>query len=439
MGLGVTIGQTILPVPYLQMSLPAEFTSRWTPAFRLFESASGAYLSDLDYAALKPAIAKSYYVRSDGSDAAAGTVGAPLLSLSAALAKSDVDAVVIDCSGGDYIMRGSRGWNNTQASRSLSVRVIGPGRAISVASGSTTAPTWTLHAGNIYKCTIAAAEASSVIDLANREGDGFYQRLASVGSVGVVVAGTYYHDGTDLYVRAFDSRSLIGDERMAPCSTSNNARIPSASRTTFIEGIEFVGGAPLIYVATGAVDPLVVAIDCSFQGSRTGGGGAQDNVTITGPGRFYFRRCGSARANRDAFNYHGNANGDPRIFEDECWTGLSGYVGPSDNASTSHENSAIIRLNGRYRGALNRTVIDINDVRALLLGCQIGQARTIATSNEGLSAADTAKTWVAGSSFESGGNPQISIIGAAAVVAYRRMPAPGRAGTGEDTGTLTSW
>ena len=437
MGLGITIGQTILPVPYLQMSLPAEFASRWTPDFRLFESASGAYLSDLDYAALKPAIAKSYYVRSDGSDAAAGTAGAPLLSLSAALAKSDVDEVVIDCSGGDYIMRGSRGWNNTQASRSLSVRVIGPGKAISVASGSTAAPTGTLHAGDIYKTVIAATEASSVIDLANQEGDGFYQRLAEVGSIGAVVAGSYYYDGgtTTLYVQAHDSRSLIGDERMTPCSTSNNGRITSASRTTFIEGVEFVGGAPLIYVATGAVDPLVVAIDCSFQGSRSNN---QSNVQIEGPGRFYFRRCGSARAHRDAFNYHGNANGDPRIFEDECRIDLTGQAGPSDNASTAHESTAIIRLNGHYRGALNRTIIDINDTRSLMLGCLIGQARTVAAGNECLAVSDTNMSWMAGVSFEAGSNPQLSIIGTASV-AWRDMPAPERAGTGEDVGTLTTW
>lgn len=435
MGLGITIGQTILPVPYLQMSLPAEFASRWTPDFRLFESASGAYLSDLDYAALKPAIAKTYHVRSDGSDAAAGTVGAPLLSLSAALAKSDVDAVVIDCSGGDYIMRGARGWNNTQPSRSLSVRVIGPGRAISVASGSAAAPTWTLHAGNIYKTTIAATEASSVIDLANRDGDGFYQRLAFTGSEGAMVAGTCYHNGTELLCWPSDSRSLIGDERMTPCSTANNGRITSASRTTFIEGVEFVGGAPLIYVGTGAVDPLVVAIECSFQGSRSSN---QSNVQIEGPGRFYFRRCGSARAHRDAFNYHGNANGDPRVFEDECWTGLSGYVGPSDNASTAHEGIAIIRLSGRYRGALNRTIIDINDTRSLMLGCLIGQARTVTAGNECLAVADTNKSWIAGVSFEAGSNPQLSIIGTASV-AWRDMPAPERAGTGEDVGALTSW
>lgn len=418
------------------VALPADFLARWTPDFQIYRMAR-SYFTKLDYAALKPAISKTYYVKSTGSDAAAGTVEAPLLSLSTALAKSDVDEVVIDCSGGDYIMRGARGWNNTQPSRDVSVRVIGPGRAISVATASSTLPTWVSTAGAVYKTTIAAASARSVIDLANKEADGFYQRLAEVGSTGAVAStpGSWFHDGTDLHAQAYDGRNLTGDALLLPCGSGNNCRVPSANRTIYVDGVDFVGGVPLNFTAAGAVDPLVVALNCSFQGSHNQNA---NNVTILGPGRFYFYRCGSGRGHRDGFNYHGNAFGDPKFFENECWTGLSGYAGPSDNASTSHENAVGVRLNGRYYGALNRTVADINTTMIAMFGGTIGQARTVAAGNECLAQQNSNKSYIAGVRFEGGGNAEL-VVTSTATVARRDMPAPGRAATLEDVGTLTGW
>jgi len=438
MGLTLGMGGSPAAVPYLQMTLPTAFTDRWSPPMTFFESAGGQYLTNYDYTTLKPAITKTYWVAAGGNDGGAGTEGAPLASLSVALAKGDVDEIVINTAAGDYLMRGSLGWNNTQPSRSLSIRVVGGNRAISIAASSTSAPTWVAVSGAIYKTTITAANSSSVMDLANLQSDGFWQRLTAAGSLGAMTAGTYFHDGTDLNVWAYDSRNLVGDLRMSPCSESNNGRIPSASRTTYIDGVDFVGGAPLIYVAAGAVDPLVVPRNCTFQGARSTSGGAKNNVSIEGPGRFYFDRCGSARSNEDAFNYHGNANGSPKVFENECWTSTSGSVATNHNASSAHEDTPIIRLNGRYLGAFGRPVADINDARVINLGCTFGQSQSTAAANECLTAANTALSWNGGCRFESGPNPQLAVLNTATAY-YRKMAAPVRAGTIEDTGTLSVW
>lgn len=436
--LGLSSAQAV-PVPYLQMTLPSGFTDRWAAPMTFFESAGGQYLTNYDLTTLKPAIAKTYYCSRTGSSGAAGTSqGAPLDKLSTCLAKVDVDEVVIDCSDGvDWYARNSFGWNNTQPSRDVSVRVIGPGKFYSISSGSTNLPTWVNTTGAVYKTTLVVGSAGSVIDMSIAESDGFFNRPTAVASTAAVLAtpGTYYHDGTDLHVQALDSRNLVGDTRMQPCATTNNCRIPSASRTVYMDGINFIGGVPLAYVAAGVVDPLVVALNCTFQGSHSTNA---NGVGITGPGRFYFYRCGAGRNYRDQFNYHGDANGDPKFFENECWTGIGGYVGTSDNASTSHENAAGIRLNGRYVGSLNRTIADINDTRIMVLGGYAGQARTVAAANEDLAQQNTNLTWLGGVSLQAGANPQL-VITNTATVAYRKMTAPTRAGTGEDTGTLTTW
>lgn len=424
------------------LDIPANFASRWDPPFDFYETNMGHYYTNYDYTTLIPAITKTYYVRgaansngAAGSDAADGSLATPLLSLSAALGKSDWDEIVIDCTDGDYIMLGSRGWANTITSRSGSIRKIGSGRAISVRTASTTLPTWVNVSGAIYKTTISATNSSSTIDLSITESDGFFYRQQLAASQVAMTAGTYYHDGTDLFVWASDSRNLVGDTKMLPCSTANNCRIASASLTTYIDGIDFVGGVPLNFTSAGVVDPLVAALNCTFQG---GASNSQNNISITGPIRFYPYRCGSARAWRDAFNYHGDANGDPKVFENECWTSTSGYNTTSDNASTAHENTAVIRLNCRYRGARQRTVADINDTRSLILGCDIGQSRNTGAGCESLAQQNTNLTWIGGSRFEAGDNAPLVIVNTA-TVAYRKMTAPTRSGTVEDTGTLTTW
>ena len=433
--LGLGMGGSPVPVPYLQMTLPSGFTDRWAPPFTLFESEGGQYVTNYDYATLIPSIAKTYYVAAGGNDGGAGTEGAPLASLSVALAKSDVDAIVIDTSAGDYLMRGSLGWNNTQPSRSLSISVVGGNRAISIAASSTSAPTWVAVSGAIYKTTITAANSSSVMDLANLQSDGFWQRLTAAASVGAMTAGTYFHDGTDLNVWAYDSRNLVGDLYMSPCSESNNGRIASASRTTYMDGLDFVGGFGQRYVAAGVVDPLVVSLNCSFQGSASNGA---SDVQIEGPGRFYYYRCRAARSYRDGFNYHGNANGSPFVFENECSTGTSGSNSTSDNCSSAHEDAAIVRLNGVYRGSVGRPVADINATRVINLGCTFGQASSTSAANECLTVGNTGLSWNGGCRFDTGANPQCAILNTATLY-YRKMAAPVRSGTVEDTGTLSVW
>lgn len=436
----LVIGVAVADLPAATaIILPDEFLARWNPGVNLYNR-GGVYSTDFSYVTLKPAVTKTYRVKSGGNDAGAGGVGTELASLSIALAKGDVDRVLIDTMAGDYIMWGSLGWNNAQPSRNVSVEVTGPGRAISVCTSNvgTAAPqTWVNTAGAVYKTTVTATNARSVIDLANRELDGFYQRLDEVGSTAAVAStpGTWFHDGTDLHVQAWNSRNLIGDALMAVCGQGNNMRVPSASRTVYVDGVDFVGGIPLNYTGAGAVDPLCVVLNSTFQGCHNQSG---NGIFITGPGRFYIYRVGAGRNYRDQLNYHGNGFGDPKVFENECWTGLGGYIGTSDNASTSHENATILRLNGNYQMSLNRPIADILDTRVVMIGGRVGQARTVALAMECIAQQQTNKTWLDGVSIEAGGNAQL-MIHVGATVYYRNMPAPTRAGTGEDAGTLLAW
>jgi hypothetical protein len=426
MVIGVAVAD--LPPP-VAITLPDTFLARWNPGIT-FYNAGGVYLSNVNYVTLKPVPANTYYVKPGGNNGSAGTsLGTAFASLSTALGKTGKKRIIIDTSAGDYIMRNSVGWNNTQPDDDTSVEVTGPGRALSVLSGSVNAPTWEPVSGAIYKTTISAAGASSVIDLRIKDDDDFYHRQLSVGSQGAMLPGTTYHDGTDLFCWALDGRNLVGDQYMSPCSNSNNCRVPSANLTIHVDGLDFIGGAPLNMTATSATDPLAVFLNCTFQGSHNGNA---NDINILGPGRFYFYRCGAARAHRDGFNYHGNGFGSPKFYEKECWTATSGLVGPSDNATTSHEAAIGIRENGNYGASLNRTVADINTTLICMFGGRI--AAPLTPGSEALAQQDTNITWMDGVTIEG-----LTALVGSATLYYRNMPAPVRIGSTEDTGTLLQW
>lgn len=440
-GFGYDWGFQSSTAKYNELILPTAFTDRWVPPFDLFESSSGQYRTNLDYASLRPDYEKTYWVAPDGNNANPGTEGSPILDLSAAVVKTDAATglrIILNATSGDFLMPGARGWNNAQPTKNILLEKVGDGRAISIASSTTTAPTWAHHSGHIYATTISAANASSVMDLSLFESDGFNVRQNYVGSEGAMVAGSCFHNGAVLLCWALDSRNLVGDQYMWPCSESNNVRIPSASRTTFLDDLEAVGGAPLLYVGSGAVDPLVVAMNCRFQGSRSTSGGALNDFFAEGPGRFFSYRSGFARAYRDGVNYTGNANGSPNYFENENFFGTGGTTSVNDNASTSHNDSNGIRLNENPKGSVGRTVADVGNGRSINLGVLFGQPSSTATSNECYTTAGTTKAWLAGCRFAAGPNPQVSLINTSEIF-YRQMPAPVRAGTGEDTGTLAIW
>jgi len=450
---------TIAPI-----NVPSGF--RWASPPINLRRQGNSILTDFDITSIIPAITVTYYVDPvNGLDANAGTSrGAALQNLATALAKVDADQIRIINLTGDYIARTTRGWNNVQPTRSLSVIVEGGYRFISVQCASSVAVTWSVNGtySNVYQTTISSANSANVTDLKTssfvqyQDVNGLlqtapYSRLydtyQQVSSLALVAAtpGSWFNDGTNTYVNPRDGRNLVGDTFMQPTGSSNNGRFPSVNNLTlYVQGIDFVGGRPWYSFMLSTVTGTVAAFNnCSFQGA-----GGANGLNIASFQTVYCYRCFAGANYADGFNYHSNEsdgttpNTSPSFIEIECvayGNGTTGSAAVSDNASTCHDFANGIRLNGIYINSDDRVLADTNSAHTWNLGCYVGQAKQVGGGKESVSSIGTAsKMWCDSLQVLDGANQKWIATSGATLSAYN-CGNVGNATTGEAVGTIKSY
>lgn len=480
-GLGLSIPLAARqPAPRLQTA-PAIFATRW-PASQPVHQIGATYATDFDITTLKPAVTITYYVDPvAGADANAGTSrGAPLLNLSTALLKSDVDEVRIINLTADFVGRGTglagtgqKGWNNCQPTRSLSVIIEGPHRYISAGTSSQAVPVWTATGGrvNVYQSAFITASSVAVIDCTAKSQPAFapgamvpgaalailanappryraYNKLASIAAVEAQL-GSWFNDGAITYVHPFDDRDLTNTAntpKLIVGHSTNNGRYPDAAgRTVYLEGLDFVGGNTFNALTLNTGSKLVT-VRCGFHGSVGQG------LAITAPLEVYSYRSACYDNNADGFNYHANpANGlaateaaSPKWMEIECvaaGNGTTGSANTSDNASTPHERAAGIQLNCVYPDSDDRVVVSTDAAYTLCFGVVAGQAKQQIPARETFAALSVSIFWLYGCAPVRGtgqGNPDFIATGTASVF-HRDMTGVVNAGTGEATGTVAAF
>ena len=426
----------------LVSSIDTPIGFRWTGHPLTLRRSASSILTDFAITDYIPAVTNIWYVDPVNGVDGTGAVNnraLPLKNLSTALAKTDVDQIRIINLTGDYFVRTTGSWNNVQPSRSLSV-VPESGRLVSINAGSATLPTWAVNGtySNVYSAMITSANATGVTDLIVRTAHpGSYaltnkaaevlanvakpfRVLKKVSSLAAVTAeaGTWYHDGTQLHVRAHDDRNLVGDTFMQPTANTNNGRFTStvANLSIYVQGVDFVGGRPFyatVVEASAVSGCSLIFNDCTFQG-----GGVANGLAIEFNLTAYLYRCGAFYNFNDGFNYHcptapaaGGATTSPSAIEIECLAygnGTTGSSAVSDNASTAHEYSNVIRLNCVYPDSSDRVMVDIDNVNSWALGCIVGQAVTVAAGKENVAALNNARMWLDSCQVLDGSNPKFA-------------------------------
>lgn len=367
----------------------------WTD-FKL-SSPGGVPKCAFDPAQFMPSGTKEYMVSyTAGSDANAGTSwAAPLKSVSAALAKSDWDIITIDEAAG---YGGTSIYYGAVASRRAStvtrggiIRTRGGGKVTlansrNPTSGSTITPqTWVLYSGAAYSTNSPTVTGGGalVVDLGIIDSAGFPAVYAPVASAAAVAStpGSCYRDAatSTMYVQTADSRSIVGDNNIIICDSSNCfAWDPAAPGSTlWTENIRFVGGGRAFRAQQTTVSNygrnLVVHKNCDFCGGAT-----SVAYSIVGGFDVYLIDSTCTGSVQDAFNYHyasGNPTQHPRVFELRCKTGYTGYDNSgANNGSTTHAEGGsgglIVRALGTYYGSQGRTIHD-GGLYSLIFGCTI--------------------------------------------------------------------
>lgn len=433
--------------PMAPVLTPREF--RWVDHPLNLRRTPDGVITDFQVSDYVPPVTNIWYVDPTSGNDATGAVNnrnLPMRTLSEALKKADVDQIRIINVSGDFIARNSVGWHNIQATRSVGV-IVESGRLVSVQSASTVPPTWAAHATlpNTYRTAISAANSAGVTDLITRVSHPginvitnkwaevlnavarpfrTLKRVANEAAVGAE-PGTYTHNGTELIVQAHDSRNLIGDTFMQPTASSNNGRFPTSANnlTIYTRGIDFVGGRPFYAYVTEAAAPTgcrLVMEDCTLQG-----GGLSNGLDVQFNLLVILYRCGAYSNLNDGLNYHcpfapadAGRLTSPNVIEIECvahGNGLTGSTAASDNASTAHEFTNVIRLNCVYPNSADRVMADINDVHSWNIGVYVGQAGTVASGKESIAALNNCQMWLDSIAAPIGLNPRLASDGTSVV------------------------
>ena len=394
----------------------------------------GGIVTNFDITSKIPTISKTYYVDPiNGSNANSGLT-APLAKkdLAVVLLLADVDQIVITGLTADYVGLGTQSWNNVQPTRSLSVVNNTGYRYISAACSIL--PVWSVNGtySNVYSTPITASSAGGVTDVSvsniitgiSLTGSTIsldnvpkrYRTLLKVTSLAAVsaTAGTWFHDGTSLHVRAHDDRNLIGDTKMLPTSSAvQNGRFPTGTNniTIYVKSLDFVGGVGCFYVGMNStVTGCTFAHNnCSFQGAT-----ASNGLNVLSFSKIYGYRSGAYDNFLDGFNYHSNEsdgttqNTSPDSVEIECvaiGNGTTGSTGSSDNATTSHDFCNTIRLNCNYVDSSDRVIADTNSAHSWILGCVVGKSLTIGAGKQNIAALGLSRMWIDSVYVVQGSNP----------------------------------
>lgn len=438
----------------------------WTTfPFQIGRNIDGTIAQDLDFSQFIPTPTKQYYVDPvNGSDAAAGTTGAPLLSLSVALAKSDVDQIIIQGLTANFIARTTKGWSNTQPTRSVSVLNPTGFRFISAVVASAAVPTWTVNGtySNVYQATFSATNSQAVTDVSTSTVPTYvdpvtgatiqvtwvpkrFKSLTLVASIAAVAATpyTWFNDGTNTYVNA--SRNIIGDGNILVTANTNNGRFPATnSLTVYVDGIDFVGGRPFyctVAEAAAITGTILVHKNCSFQG-----GGVSNGLSIEFNQLVYGYRSLAADNRNDGFNYHcptaptaAGLNISPKFVEIECCSignGAIGYTSSSDNATTCHEYSRGIRINGAYINSDDRPIVDIDNTITWTLGGFGGQAFQTSAGNQDVVALNNAIMYLDSVKLQTGANALVNADNAAKILTFNMGTLANVVGS---TGTVSTY
>lgn len=355
------------PDDYSGTAIVPPATFPWVVPFNVFRAdQSGEVWTDLDIERYKPTITKTYYVSTTGDDGALGTSGAPLKSVKVALAKPDVDEVLV----APGVYQWGNGWDQTAPARSLSVRRWGSSGDV-VLSCSAPSLVWAAEASpntHVYKATYATYAPKDVWDASIVDGNGDYYHPTVRASIAEVEAniGSYYITGNDIYVRLSDDRAP--DSSVRVFITRYNG-YHTAATTVYLENLNFEGGLDTWLLVSTSASTKVYAANCTFKYSNN-----DDGVKTQGGGEAIFYACTAARNYADGFKSTLNTV-QAKIGYVSCTSRNNGQTSSTaHNAWSTHDGGATVYVDCEGTACYGPQVADVTTAYSWLVGCNMHDA-----------------------------------------------------------------
>jgi hypothetical protein len=337
----------------------------------------------------------TYYVAPDGDDSNDGlTVITPLLGIDTAIAKADVETVIL--LEGDYFLNVNY---TTQLIINKSINLIGRGK-VRIINGISVEWAVNVTYPNVYQVAPAPSGAKKVISLDKLDdyGDELGLTKKTALSTEVALIPFTYAIGSNLYIHLLETPTAENILVLSDKGVLVTDSVGATQINLYMENITIIGGASCITLTTQTTqedDNYLYAYNCKFLHSTT------SNILSGLGGNYYMVGCIAAHGSTDGFNYHCNTTAKkPNVIEINCIARYNGETtgGESNNGSTIHDGGNIIRLNGDY---FESQVGNVTDAYAMSvnLNCKAHDSIITDATRAGnfvliKGAATTAKMWV---------------------------------------------
>lgn len=336
---------------------------------------TGVWTTNLNIEDYKITPTTTYYVTNTGSSGNNGlTIGSPKGSIDQAIEAGNAtgNPYQINVTAGEY--HKDRGWNTTPT-QNCNIIADGDGAFIrSIVAGGLT---FALSSGNMYVDTNdgTGAVVQNIYDHKYINGEGNALRLREVNSSTecAATAGSWYTDGTAVYVHASDGRNLATDG--ADIQGYLNINPPKVSRNihVYVENIHIEGFQTCCFEVSsnaGTDDIRIYLNNVSLKYNADGNG-----MSCNGAAYMICKDVVTADNWSDGLNWHEKDGIIPLVFEVDSIHHNNGQSGATNtNATTMHDDGDIVRVNV-VGGGSARVFHDIDNGKSINYGCTALRSR----------------------------------------------------------------
>ena len=281
-------------------------------------------------------------------------------------------------------------WTLTGASITTNKEIISPNGKSLIGNGVTGASrTWINDGGGIYHTANWLATTMSVIDKYIIDENGVPFKLSEKASLLEVQSNnnSYWHDTINklLYVRCVNDR--LPDIDIFVLINNFSTGAPIGAFSVYFENIILPGG----FLANNQKEHNVVIVmyNCIIHDGHK----IYNNLmSISGNTKAWLENCVFSNTGYDCISWKESNSYNPCGLEIGVISYNAGIDSLTDinNASTGHDESVILRLNGKYYNSKGPVVHDVNTCKSLNVNVVSGESNSILAANKSSFAVATA-------------------------------------------------
>lgn len=248
---------------------------------------------------------------------------------------------------------------NGQVEPNQPVAIIGWGGPVTYRTGPWNIP-WTLDQGTTYSAAITSRNRVFRSDVLTDEGHYTELTLAADLATCRSTVGTWFGDGTDVYVNVGASPS---NEDIAVLRGFHGARFLTHADDLYLEDIHTQGGITGALHCNAAATRNIIGVDCSFRYSSPSNTAAPlDAVQIRDTeGLVAFWRSDASFGAKDCWNFHETNEGNLSVLLVDCSGHYAGaFDETSCNAFTTHDQIRAVVIGGDF--GLSRDGADFHTI-----------------------------------------------------------------------------